>query len=181
MECEVSILESFVKSLHKILKAITNLFGTIAGFLILCIAFMITYEVIVRAAFNAPTEWVTEISTYFLSIGGFLGMGVAYAGKKHIRVDIFLTKMSHKTQTYLSLITSLLGAFYAFLFAMKGLDMALLSLELDNRAPTTLSSPLWIPQMSMPLGLGLLALLLLETFLIDIVRIQKNDYEWEVK
>ena len=54
--------------------------------------------------------------------------------------------------------------------------MAMLSLELNNCAPTTLGTPLWIPQMSMPLGFGVLLLQLVRTLIEDIIKIKNNDF-----
>ena len=87
-------MERFITVYDKILHLLTKAAGVIAGLLVLFTGFMIVYEVICRGVFNAPTEWVMEISTYCVVVAGFLGMGVAYAGKKHIHVDIVMSKMS---------------------------------------------------------------------------------------
>ena len=55
----------------------------------------------------------------------------------------------------------------------------MLSLELNNCAPTTLGTPMWIPQMSMPLGFAVLFLQIIRTILEDIVKIKHGDYTME--
>jgi TRAP-type C4-dicarboxylate transport system permease small subunit len=155
------------------------LVGLIAGALVLFCGFTIVWEVISRGVFDAPTEWVMEISTYCIVIAGFLGMGVAYAGKKHIHVDIFVSRMSPKLHTYVELFTSVIGAFYSYLFMVQSWDMVMLSLELNNCAPTTLGTPLWIPQMAMPIGFAVLLLQIIRTFLEDVVKIKHNDFTME--
>lgn len=161
---------------EKILQVLTKLVGVIAGVLVLYCAFSIVWEVIARGLLNSPTEWVMEISTYCVLIAGFLGMGVAYAGKKHIHVDIFVSKMSPKTITYVEVLTSLIGIFYSFIFMIYSWDMAMLSLEMNNCAPTTLGTPLWIPQLSMPIGFAVLCLQIIRTLLEDIIKIKNNDF-----
>lgn len=161
---------------EKILQVLTKLVGVIAGVLVLYCAFSIVWEVIARGLLNSPTEWVMEISTYCVLIAGFLGMGVAYAGKKHIHVDIFVSKMSPKTLTYVEVLTSLIGIFYSFIFMIYSWDMAMLSLEMNNCAPTTLGTPLWIPQLSMPIGFAVLCLQIIRTLLEDIIKIKNNDF-----
>lgn len=161
---------------EKILQVLTKLVGVIAGVLVLYCAFSIVWEVIARGLLNSPTEWVMEISTYCVLIAGFLGMGVAYAGKKHIHVDIFVSKMSPKTLTYVEVLTSLIGFFYSFIFMIYSWDMAMLSLEMNNCAPTTLGTPLWIPQLSMPIGFAVLCLQIIRTLLEDIIKIKNNDF-----
>lgn len=169
-------MEKFLIIYEKILQVLTKLVGVIAGVLVLYCAFSIVWEVIARGLLNSPTEWVMEISTYCVLIAGFLGMGVAYAGKKHIHVDIFVSKMSPKTLTYVEILTSLIGIFYSLIFMIYSWDMAMLSLEMNNCAPTTLGTPLWIPQLSMPIGFAVLCLQIIRTLLEDIIKIKNNDF-----
>ena len=169
-------MEKFLIIYEKILQVLTKLVGVIAGVLVLYCAFSIVWEVIARGLLNSPTEWVMEISTYCVLIAGFLGMGVAYAGKKHIHVDIFVSKMSPKTLTYVEVLTSLIGIFYSFIFMIYFWNMAMLSLEMNNCAPTTLGTPLWIPQISMPIGFAVLCLQIIRTLLEDIIKIKNNDF-----
>ena len=169
-------MEKFLIIYEKILQVLTKLVGVIAGVLVLYCAFSIVWEVIARGLLNSPTEWVMEISTYCVLIAGFLGMGVAYAGKKHIHVDIFVSKMSPKTLTYVEVLTSLIGIFYSFIFMIYSWNMAMLSLEMNNCAPTTLGTPLWIPQLSMPIGFAVLCLQIIRTLLEDIIKIKNNDF-----
>lgn len=170
------MVEKFLIIYEKILQVLTKLVGVIAGVLVLYCAFSIVWEVIARGLLNSPTEWVMEISTYCVLIAGFLGMGVAYAGKKHIHVDIFVSKMSPKTLTYVEVLTSLIGIFYSFIFMIYSWNMAMLSLEMNNCAPTTLGTPLWIPQLSMPIGFAVLCLQIIRTLLEDIIKIKNNDF-----
>ena len=169
-------MEKFLIIYEKILQVLTKLVGVIAGVLVLYCAFSIVWEVIARGLLNSPTEWVMEISTYCVLIAGFLGMGVAYVGKKHIHVDIFVSKMSPKTLTYVEVLTSLIGIFYSFIFMIYSWNMAMLSLEMNNCAPTTLGTPLWIPQLSMPIGFAVLCLQIIRTLLEGIIKIKNNDF-----
>ena len=169
-------MEKFLIIYEKILQVLTKLVGVIAGVLVLYCAFSIVWEVIARGLLNSPTEWVMEISTYCVLIAGFLGMGVAYAGKKHIHVDIFVSKMPPKTLTYVEVLTSLIGIFYSLIFMIYSWNMAMLSLEMNNCAPTTLGTPLWIPQLSMPIGFAVLCLQIIRTLLEDIIKIKNNDF-----
>ncbi len=174
-------MERFITVYDKILHLLTKAAGVIAGLLVLFTGFMIVYEVICRGVFNAPTEWVMEISTYCVVVAGFLGMGVAYAGKKHIHVDIVMSKMSPKTRCYTEFFTAIIGLFYSLVFMQESWKMAMFSLEINNCAPTTLSTPLWIPQMAMPIGMLVLFLQIIRTLLVDFVKIKNNDFSEEVK
>ncbi len=74
------------------------------------------------------------------------------------------------------MVPSDIGAFYSYLFMVQSFDMMMLSIELNNCAPTTLGTPLWIPQSSMPLGFAVLLLHIIRTILEDIMKIKANDF-----
>ena len=73
------------------------------------------------------------------------------------------------------------GIFFCAVFVMQSLDMALLSYEMDNTSPSTLRTPMWIPQMSLPIGMGLLLLQFVRTLLIDIQKISSGEFSKEAE
>lgn len=174
-------MKSFINAYDKFVGLLTKLVGVIAGALIMATGFMIVYEIVARNIFDSPTEWVMELSTYCIIIAGFLGMGVAYAGKKHIHVDIIIMNLSAKTRCYIEVLTSIAGIYYAYLFTVEAWKMMQLSIEYNNCAPTTLSTPLWIPQSALPVGMLVLLLQIIGTLLRDIYKIKTNTFEGEVK
>ncbi len=174
-------MKAFISVYDKFVGLLTNIVGVIAGALIMATGFMIVYEIVARNIFNSPTEWVMELSTYCIIIAGFLGMGVAYAGKKHIHVDIVLMHLSAKTRCYIEIATSAAGIYFSYLFTVEAWKMMLLSIEYNNCAPTTLSTPLWIPQSALPVGMFVLLLQIIGTLLHDIYKIKSNSFEGEVK
>lgn len=174
-------MKSVIEIYDRILNAITKIVGVIAGILLLVPALMIFYEVVMRGLFNAPTEWSIELSVYCVLIAGFLGMSVTYGAGKHIRVDIFLCNLSERTRCYIEVFTTIVGIFFCIVFVMQSFDMAMLSLEMDNTSPSTLRTPMWIPQMSLPIGIGLLLLQFVRTLLIDIQKINTGEYSKGVK
>ena len=169
-------MEKVIRVYETILYKITNIVGAIAGVLLFIPALTICYEVVMRGVFNAPTEWSIETSVYCVLVAGFLGMAVTYSSGKHIKVDILLMHLAKPTRVKLELISSIIGAIFCFVFFYEGLDMVLLSLEIDRRSPDTLRMPLWIPQMSIPIGIGLLFLHFLDTIFRDIQLISSGEY-----
>ena len=165
----------------KILDAVTKIVAVIAGILILMPALMVFYEVVMRGLFNAPTEWSIELSVYCVLIAGFLGMSVTYAAGKHIHVDIVVGSLSPRTRCFIEVFTTCVGIFFCAVFVMESFDMAMLSLEMDNTSPSTLHTPMWIPQMALPIGMGLLLLQFVRTLLVDIEKINTGDFSKEVK
>ena len=78
-------------------------------------------------------------------------------------------------------LTTVVGMFFCIVFFTQAAEMVQLSFELNNTSPSTLRTPMWIPQMSLPIGMGLLALQFLKTLLIDLQKICTGKFAKEVK
>ena len=76
----------------------------------------ITYEVIVRKLFSAPTDWAYEL-TYML-YGSHFMLGIAYALYRggHIRTDVFYARWSPRTRGLVDATLYLLFFFPGMLF-----------------------------------------------------------------
>ena len=122
-------------------------------------------------------EWVVEISTYCVTIAGFLGMAVTFVANKHIKVDILLSHLSKRTNEILSVLTSFIGMIFCGVVTIYAIGMVAMSLEHGMIAPTTLRTPLWIPQSSLPIGFGLMFLHFIRTFLENLVKLGDPDYD----
>ena len=155
--------------IRNIITALANAANRIAGFIagvcILATAFFVTYEVILRALFDAPTEWVNEVSVYLILISAFLGFAPALAAGKHISVDLVTCKLSAQANKHLGVLVSLLGLGFSLVFLVTSAEMALNSYRLNMLSTSTLRVPLFIPQMSLPVGFSILALQFLANLL----------------
>ncbi len=82
----------------RIIDRFTDLTGTLVAWLNVPLVLAVSYEVIARYAFDAPTIWVFDI-TYML-YGTIFMLGAAYTLHKgaHIRTDFYFEKWSVRTQ-----------------------------------------------------------------------------------
>jgi TRAP-type C4-dicarboxylate transport system permease small subunit len=78
---------------------------SILFFVVVVIAFL---EVVMRYAFDSPTTWVHETTTFVVSIALLYGGVSCYAENKHIRMEFIRQTFSKKTQWVLELIVELL-------------------------------------------------------------------------
>ncbi|WP_296329661.1 TRAP transporter small permease [uncultured Acidaminococcus sp.] len=148
----------------KVLDALTGLVAIAAGILLFVPVFSIFYEVVSRGLFNEPTEWATELSTYCVLMAGFLGMGEALARGRHIHVDMVISHLSKRKNLILRLVVSVICLVFTAVFCYTSAEMAYTSYDLDMVAASTLRMPLWIPQLSMPIGIGVLFLQFIRLF-----------------
>ncbi len=142
----------------KLADSLNRASGVVAGICILAIATFVTYEVVLRFVFNAPTEWVNEVSVYLGLISAFLGFAPALASGKHISVDLVISKLSPETNKVLKLLVSLLGLLFSIVFLITSLEMTLNAYRLNMLSVSTLRIPLFIPQMALPIGFALLSI-----------------------
>ena len=82
----------------RIIDTFTDLTGSLIAWLSVPLVAAVTYEVIARYLFNAPTIWSFDL-TYML-YGALFMLGAAYALHKgaHIRTDFFWEKFSPRTK-----------------------------------------------------------------------------------
>jgi C4-dicarboxylate transporter DctQ subunit len=116
------------------------------------------YEVMARYVFNAPTEWSLEITTYALVWAGFLGAGHAHRHRRHVRVDLFVERLSPGVQRRLGLWTELLALAVCVLVLVYGTRFVYESYVTEATSVSPLRVPLFIPELAVPIGAALIAL-----------------------
>jgi TRAP-type mannitol/chloroaromatic compound transport system permease small subunit len=86
---------------------VTDTIGLVVAWLNIPLVLAVTYEVVARYVFNAPTIWVFDM-TYMLYSAIFM-LGAAYALHKgaHIRTDFFFESWSTRTKGWIDSIAYL--------------------------------------------------------------------------
>lgn len=146
--------------------------GLAAGGCILVTALIVFYEIVMRAFFDAPTEWSIETSVYLVLIAGFLGLAITYADEKHIRVDILTSRLSPRRQLQLRLLTEAAVLVFASVLLIESWDMAITSYTLQKTSTSTLRVPLFLPELSLSLGSLLLVLQVARRLLLDLASLR---------
>ena len=152
-----------------ILRWIITHLGRLGCILFLAVAVIITFEVVMRFVFSQPTMWVTELSSLLTIIASFLLFAYTLQEKGHTRVDFITAMLSRKSVYFLELFTTVLGLIYCGVLVWYGVKMIQSSLLLEE-VSQTLQIPLWIPQMFVPVGGGLMFLQLLKFLKMDLFR-----------
>ena len=91
------------KAAHR-LDLIARGSGYLAAWFILPMVLSLTYEVVARYVFNAPTQWAYDMT--FMLYGSFFMLGAAYTlqRKGHVRTDSFYTNWSPRRQAATDLV-----------------------------------------------------------------------------
>ena len=133
-----------------------------SGYLgILSLAFMvvsISYDVILRYVFYAPTYWALEMNTFLLAFLCLIPAGDVLRLGSQIRITFLFDRLGPAVRARLDLLRSAAGLFFCAVMVWKGADMAWKAWLHNDRMSTSLGTPMVIPYLFLPIGFGLLGL-----------------------
>ncbi|MBI2753689.1 MAG: TRAP transporter small permease subunit [Betaproteobacteria bacterium] len=139
--------------LVRIIDKFTDTTGTWVAWLNVPLVLAVSYEVIARYAFDAPTIWSFDV-TYML-YGTIFMLGSAYALHKgaHIRTDFFFERWSIRTQGMIDSIAYLVFFFPSiFVFLLVSGQEGLYAFDIGETSEQTPWRPiLWPFKMVVPL------------------------------
>ncbi len=137
--------------------------GIAFGGMLLLIPMMLltTADVIGRSYFRRPITGTYELSSYLLAVFILLGVAYTYQVGGHVRVTMFVSKLSDRIAIGVSIITTLLSLFIIAVLAWQGWVL--------GWEEKTVSEQLRIPELPFRLLVFLAAVNLWIELLIDLV------------
>jgi TRAP-type mannitol/chloroaromatic compound transport system permease small subunit len=99
-----------------VIDALSEWSGRIFAWLVIPLVGGLTYEVLARYLFNAPTIWAYDLSYMLYGAHFMLGAGYTLLKGGHIRTDIFYQSWSPRTQGKVDALLYLLLFFPGMLF-----------------------------------------------------------------
>ena len=119
---------------------------------------IITYEVVARYVFNAPTVWANEAATFLCGIFAVMGGAYTLCLNGHVNVDVIHMKLSPKTRTIVDLLTFPLFLIYFGTLVWLGYDLFWDSVTTLERSGTSWSPPIYPLKLFIPLSALILLL-----------------------
>jgi TRAP-type C4-dicarboxylate transport system permease small subunit len=156
-----SLMDNFIRTVTFVSRAA----GVIGALLIGLAVLVICDMVIERYVFNRTTIWQIDAVTYCVVGATFISSSYVLMTRGHVNVDILPLHVDPRTRYWLALVTSLLAfAFCVAIFVLCTIYWYAAFTEnwLSN---TVWRARLWIPYLSMPIGLGLVVL----QYLVDLI------------
>jgi C4-dicarboxylate transporter, DctQ subunit len=146
--------------IERLIDRITAFGAAIGGVFIGVMTVIVTYAVVTRYLFNRPIGWSEEISIYLMIWAVYLGTAYTFRGGGHIGVDLLMNTLPPKAKPYFHCFHYLAGLLFLALLFVKGIEMVRLSILLDNRS-LAIDFPIYLAELSVPLGAALLMMQLL--------------------
>ncbi|MEC9435326.1 MAG: TRAP transporter small permease [Pseudomonadota bacterium] len=149
------------------LGLLTGAGHALAGVAMLAMMAMIAAEVICRGFLGFSLLLVDEVGGYLLVAILFLGAADAFRTGSLLRVDYVFAALSGRPRLALSLAFNIGSLVFAVLLDRALIRQVESAWDRGTQAPTLLATPLWLPQIVMPLGASLLVLALLGAVIAD--------------
>ncbi len=97
-----------MRKIAQAIDALNENTGYYSSFLVLPLLAVVSYEVVMRYGFNAPTTWGFEATTFLYGVHFVLGLGYTHKHNGHVAIDVFEARLATRTRTLLRIVVNLL-------------------------------------------------------------------------
>ncbi len=143
------------------IERIAYIVGYATGYILLGIIALTQIEVITRYILRQPLILCDEFGGYSLLAITFLGLAYCAKEKGHIRITFLVERMSAKASGWIRVLTLILALIYIGIASKVSWDFWILSIKRGMKSKSWLMTPLYWPQMALPVGCTLFFLVLL--------------------
>lgn len=147
-----------MKNFSKFVSLVSEICGVVAAALVGAAILVVCQMVVMRYVLNASTIWQTEFVIFSLVASTFIGSPYVLKVKGHVNVELVPHYLGRRGRYILAMIASLLGLFFCSILTWKGYELFYEALVNGWTTDSVWALPLWIPYLSIPVGIGLLSL-----------------------
>lgn len=117
---------------------------------------MVVIGVIGRYVLKVGVVFVDEYVGYALVAMAFLALSSTLTAEKHIRIDSVVRFLPQKVQAWLEAVTSAVGLAISVFVTVQSSQRVIMSFRGGDLSVSPLETPLYIPQLFIPVGFALL-------------------------
>lgn len=144
----------FVEAVH----LLSRMSGVAAILLILAALVVICQMIFVREILQQSSIWQTEFVIFSLVAATFIGAPYVLLTKGHVNVDLVPLLVGHKTRVVLALIAAVLSLAFCLIILWTSAIWWHEAFTSNLLTSSMWRARLWIPYLSVPVGMGLLSL-----------------------
>jgi TRAP-type transport system small permease protein len=134
---------------------------------------LIAVDIVTRSLFNFSLEVSDEVGGYMLVAIAFLSLSACHVNHSFHEVEFVQARLTARGRSLSHLIFGLLSLVACVLLAWQFVRLELSSWRFGDVAPTYLSTPLWLPQLPMALGMIALSFSLCRTLIAEAKRLRR--------
>ncbi len=144
--------------LVRLIDAISEFTGRLAAWMFFAIGLFVTYEVVMRHFFIAPTIWVDEVSRIMQVWAAYLAGAFALKRRDMITIDVAFTDPASLARKLVESFALLVMLLFAGVATYYGFALWLKSTLAGHTTDSFLAPPKWLTHASVWVGFGLLCL-----------------------
>ena len=142
----------------KLIDRLNEAFGWIAAAAFVAVGAMITYEVVMRYVFLAPTIWAEEMSRFLQIWATYLAAATVLRHRQLIAITVIVERLGPRGRKLAEAFALVWILLFCIVAVWYGLDIMLDSIRVGRATSTMLAVPQWMTELAIPLGFTLLAL-----------------------
>jgi len=150
-----------LEKLTRLVERLSYGTGYAAGVVLLTIVVLTMVEVVSRYVLKNPLILSDELGGYAMVAVSFLGLAYCAQEKGHIRITFIVERLDPRTAGYIRIASLVFGLALVSVAAWVSWKFLGDSFTRDMRSNSLLRTPLKWPQLAMPVGFTLFALVLL--------------------
>jgi TRAP-type C4-dicarboxylate transport system permease small subunit len=145
----------------------------LAGWLLAAMAILINVEIVFRYAFNSSTLISDEYSGYLFVWATLLGFGYALQNGQFLKVETLVSRLSARGRHATEALGALCGLFVAAVCVYATGVLFYASWRFGTASIQPSATPLWLPQLVLPLGFAGLCILYLHQLAVAVKRLRR--------
>lgn len=118
-------------SLSKAIDALNERVGQLVSWLNIGLVLLVCFDVVTRRWFDDSAAWVSELEWHLFALIFLIGAGYTFKHGKHVRVDLFYTKMKAQDKALINFLGNLIFllpwtsiiCYYSFFYARTSFEM----------------------------------------------------------
>lgn len=116
---------------------------------------LLVVDVVGRYIFHKSTLISYDLTAYYLVGITYLGAAYALREGSHIRITVVTDTIRPRTRIRWLFLVDLVALFFIILLFLKSLDLVRYSYETGQKSTSFMGEPMWVPQIVVPIGLGM--------------------------
>ncbi|MFC0338882.1 TRAP-type C4-dicarboxylate transport system, small permease component [Kushneria avicenniae] len=140
----------------------------VAGLALIVLVLLVSAEIVSRFFFNHSLRVVEELAGYLVVGLTLFGASLAVRKNSLFQVGFIFDALPGAVKRVMGLVYLGLSLAICAVLIWYTLQLVLSSFSRGNVAPTFLMTPLWMPQLLMPLGLAFIAIFIIERMMLTL-------------
>ncbi len=142
----------------RVIDSLSDFCGRLSAVLFVLIGVMITYEVVMRYAFFAPTSWAEELSRFFQIWAVYIAAAFILRHRHLIVISVIVDRLPRWGKLASELFALAWIAVFSGAALWYGVVTVAESIAIGRNTSTMLAVPQWMTEIAIPIGFGLLLL-----------------------